>query len=128
MVGKAFVAATLLALVAEATELAGNENYAQDARQTLKNSVKKRSGTSFESQSITFSLGDKPYLSPTASHFKSYSVPAQWGLDDFQGQTVPVTVISVEGEVTCDTLGKSVDTFSQVDDVWDQVGTIFASR
>jgi hypothetical protein len=47
-----------------------------------------------------------------------------WGLGDFKGQMMPVTVFTVEGEVTCDVLGKKVAGYAAADDVWDEVGVL----
>ncbi|KAK8865571.1 hypothetical protein IAR55_000715 [Kwoniella newhampshirensis] len=124
MLGFIFLALAALPAFSQASQLAGHENYARDARRSLQRSLKseKRAASefSFDPQIITFSVGDKQYLSPTGSAFKSHSISEKWGLNDYKGQTLPVTVIQVDGHVTCDVLGKKVETFSSVDDVWDQ--------
>jgi hypothetical protein len=118
------VIAALPLISAGTPRLAGNENYARNARRSLENrSVTKRSaGLTFDPESVTFELGNKQYLSPTGSKFKSYSVDGDWGLDDLKGKSLPVTVFKVAGEVTCDVLGKAVEKYAAVDDVWDEVG------
>lgn len=117
------VIAALPVITASSSGLAGNENYARNARRSLeKRSTAKRSSVlSFESESVSFEIGDKQYLSPTGSAFKSYAVAGNWGLDDYKGKTLPVTVFKVAGEVTCDVLGKAVEKYGQADDVWDEV-------
>jgi hypothetical protein len=121
------VIAALPAITASTSRLAGNENYARDARRSLsleKRSAspsKRSSGPSFDVESLSFEMGDKQYLSPTGAAFKSYSVAADWGLEAYKGKTVPVTVFKVEGEVTCDVLGKAVEKYGTSDDVWDEV-------
>lgn len=118
--------AILGALVAEAQLLAGNENYAQEARRSLRNAPQKRDGPTFAPAATSFSFGDKEYISPTGPEFKQYALDSDWGLDAYAGKTLPVTVFEVEGEVTCDVLGDKVKEYGTVDDVWDQVSD-FAS-
>ncbi|KAK1923360.1 amidase signature enzyme [Papiliotrema laurentii] len=112
--------AILGALVAEAQLLAGNENYAQEARRSLRNAPQKRDGPTFAPAATSFSFGDKEYISPTGPEFKQYALDSDWGLDAYAGKTLPVTVFEVEGEVTCDVLGDKVKEYGTVDDVWDQ--------
>lgn len=121
------VIAALPVITAGSSGLAGNENYARNARRSLeKRSVSKRSsGISFEPESISFEVSDKQYLSPTGSAFKSYSVAGDWGLEELKGKTLPLTVFKVAGEVTCDVLGQAVEKYGQVDDVWDEVSVIY---
>jgi hypothetical protein len=117
------VIAALPVISAGSPGLAGNENYARNARRSLeqRSASKRSTGLSFEPESVSFEVADKQYLSPTGSAFKSYSVAGDWGLDDFKGKTLPLTVFKVAGEVTCDVLGKAVEKYGQADDVWDQV-------
>jgi hypothetical protein len=102
--------------------LAGNENYAQNARRSL-HALRPRSSSapSFGPESVTFNIGDKSYLSPVGEDFKSYKLASEWGLEAYEGKTMLVSVVNVVGEVTCDTLGKKVAEYGSVDDVWDQV-------
>ena len=111
----------LCGLVAQA-QLAGNEDYALDARKALKKSLKRRDtpAITFEPTSTSFTLGNKTYISPTSSQFKQYALDTDWGLDSYRGQILPITVFDVQGEVTCDILGKQVEDYA-TDDVWDQV-------
>lgn len=116
----------LAASPALSAQLAGNEGYAYAARHSLtqRSAASKRSvtgGLDFKPASVSFSLGDKQYLSPTGRQFKRHVVAGEWGLDAFAGQNLPVTVFDVEGEVTCDVLGSKLDKFQQADDVWDPV-------
>jgi hypothetical protein len=117
------VIAALPVISAGSSASAGNENYARNARRSLQNrSVTKRSSSlSFEPESVAFEIGDKQYLSPTGSVYKSYSVAGDWGLDDYKGKTLPITVFKVAGDVTCDVLGKAVEKCGTSDDVWDEV-------
>jgi hypothetical protein len=117
------VIAALPIISAGTSTLAGNENYARNARRSLESkSINKRSSSlTFEPESVSFEIGDKQYISPTGSAYKSYSVNADWGLDGYKGKTLPVTVFKVAGEVTCDVLGKAVEKYGTSDDVWDEV-------
>jgi len=119
----------LSASPALSAQLAGNEDYAYAARQSLAHSptTVKRGVTdlAFQPASLAFTVGDKQYLSPTGPQFKRYSIGAEWGLDAFAGQSLAVTVFEVEGEVTCDVLESKVDQFRQSDDVWDTVSRSF---
>ena len=124
------VIAALPVISAGTSPLAGNENYARDARRSLtQRSVTKRSsGLSFDPESVSFEVGNKQYLSPTGAIYKSYSAAADWGLDEYKGKSLPVTVFKVAGEVTCDVLGKAVEKYGSSDDVWDEVSFIQARR
>jgi len=116
------VIAALPVITAGSSALAGNENYARNARRTLEKSVTKRSNSpTFEPESVSFEIKGKQYISPTGSVYKSYSTAADWGLDGYKGTTLPVTVFKVAGEVTCDVLGKAVERYGTSDDVWDEV-------
>lgn len=120
------VIAALPVITAGTTQLAGNENYARDARRSLerRSASKRSSGLAFDVESVSFEIGDKQYLSPTGSLFKSYSIPQDWGLEEYKGKTLPVTVFKVDGEVTCDVLGKAVEKYTSADDVWDEVSIL----
>lgn len=123
----------LSAQLASSLELAGNEGYAYAARQSLaqQSSAHKRSVTSglaFQPASVSFAIGDKQYLSPTGPQFRRHVAEAEWGLDAFAGQSLPVTVFDVEGEVTCDVLGRKLDKFRQADDVWDSVSKNYQNK
>lgn len=124
------VIAALPVITAGSSALAGNENYARNARRTLeKQSITKRSsGPSFEPESVSFEINGKQYISPTGSVYKSYSAAADWGLDEYKGTTLPVTVFKVAGEVTCDVLGKAVEKYGSSDDVWDQVSPLLSEK
>lgn len=117
-----FTLLPLLAL-AESTPLAGNEHYARDSRRLLRRSLDKRwsPSPSFGPESLSFDIGGNQYLSPTGAQFKAYTLDEDWGLDGYKGHTVLATVFDVEGEVTCDTLGKSVSKYASTDDVWNEV-------
>lgn len=122
------VIAALPVISAGSVGLAGNENYARDARRSLeRQTVNKRSnGARFEPESVSFEINGKQYLSPTGSAYRSYSAAADWGLDELKGKTLPVTVFKVAGEVTCDVLGKAVEKYGDSDDVWDAVSQSLA--
>jgi len=116
------VIAALPVITAGSSALAGNENYARNARRTLEKSINKRSnGPTFEPESVSFEISGKQYISPTGLVYKSYSAAADWGLDEYKGTILPVTVFKVAGEVTCDVLGKAVEKYGTSDDVWDEV-------
>ena len=103
-------------------QLAGNENYAYEARNSLRRSTSKRAAaTEFDPKAITFSVGDKQFISPTGAEFKTYNVKGNWGLESYAGKTIPITVIPVNGEVTCSLLQSKVDKYKEADDVWDEV-------
>lgn len=120
------VIAALPIISAGSPGLAGNENYARNARRSLaQRSVTKRSSSlTFEPESVSFEIGDKQYISPTGPIYKSYSAAGDWGLDEYKGKTLPVTVFKVAGEVTCDVLGKAVERYRSSDDVWDEVNQV----
>lgn len=103
-----------------ALQTAGHENYARDSRRLLRASNVKRSTytPTFEPESITFNVDSKQYLSPTGHEFLSYILDPSFGLEEYAGQTMLMTVIPVEGEVTCDALGKRVEEYAKIDDVW----------
>ncbi|OCF30351.1 hypothetical protein I316_07995 [Kwoniella heveanensis BCC8398] len=120
----------LLALATASPALArgfvGNEDYAAQSRNLLRSSMARRDGgISSQVASVSFTLGQgdmaKDYLSPISSNHKSYTVTSDWGLDSLVGVTTPVTVLTVDGEVTCDVLGKKVSEFMAVDDVFDTI-------
>lgn len=119
------VIAALPVITAGSSALAGNENYARNARRSLgKQSITKRSNSpTFEPESVSFEINGKQYISPTGLVYKSYSAAADWGLDEYKGSTLPVTVFKVTGEVTCDVLGKAVEKYGTSDDVWDEVSS-----
>lgn len=124
MIHLSLVAGTLLAATVRA-QLAGNENYALEARASLHrvSASKRDEGVTFSPSSVSFAFGNKTYLSPTGSQFKQYSLQSDWGLDSYAGKLLPVTVFDVEGEVTCDVLGDLVAEYMDADDVWDPVST-----
>jgi hypothetical protein len=131
------VAASVLSLLPTllASGLAGNENYAVEARRSLSSGTAHRRATSapsFEPESVTFAVGSgnstKHYLSPTGSQFKSYTLQQEWGLDEYAGEMFLITVFQVEGQVTCDTLGDLVLAYENADDVWDQVSCVLCCQ
>ncbi|WVW82683.1 hypothetical protein I302_104694 [Kwoniella bestiolae CBS 10118] len=103
---------------------AGNEDYAAQSR-SLRNSAINRRDASMTPQvaSVSFTVGQsdatKDYLSPIGPNHNCYSLTSDWGLDGLVGSAMPVTVFTVDGEVTCDVLGAKVSDFSAVDDVFD---------
>jgi hypothetical protein len=115
----------LLTAVSVNAQLAGNENYAWEARQSLNVAHKRDNELSFSPSSTSFSIGGKDYLSPTGSQFRQYILNSTWGLDGYGGTVLPVTVFEVEGEVTCSVLGDKVKEYGAVDDVWEQVSRVF---
>jgi len=105
---------------------AGNENYAAHARSLLESSMVRRdTGMASQVASVSFTVGQgdsaKEYLSPIGPRHKSYILSSDWGLDTLIASALPVTVFTVDGEVTCDVLGKKVAEFKALDDVFDQV-------
>lgn len=107
---------------------AGNENYAQT--RVLREAAKlhKRDGVqAIQATGLTFSIGEgddaKLYISPSGPLHKSYTLSGA-------GSTsiLPVTVINVDGDVSCDTLGDLVLQFQQNDDVWDEVSKFTSFR
>jgi hypothetical protein len=126
----AFLECLLLCLVlvspVSAKGPAGNENYAAKARSLLKSSMIRRNpGISSQVASVSFTVGQgdtaKDYLSPIGPRHKSYTLTSDWGLDSLAATMMPVTVFTVEGEVTCDVLGVKLANFTGLDDVFDQV-------
>lgn len=122
MLASLFALLPLLPLIS-ALQLAGNENYARDSRRLLRPSLERRSSyvPALQPESVSFTLGPKEYISPTGGEFKSYTLDPDFGLDEYAGKSMLVTVIPVEGNVTCDALGKMVDEYTKKDDVWDKV-------
>lgn len=100
---------------------AGNENYAQTRILREAAKLQKRDGVqSLQATGLTFSIGEgddaKLYISPSGPSHKSHTLTGAGAVG-----TVPITVINVDGDVTCDTLGNLVVDFQQNDDVWDEV-------
>lgn len=97
-------------------ELAGNENYARDSRRLLQKSLERRATytPAFQPESVSFTIGSKEYLSPTGASFKSYTLDNGFGLETFVGQSMLVTVVPVEGNVTCDALTKKVEEYTKI--------------
>jgi len=108
---------------------AGNENYASESRSLLESSLARRDSVmSTQATSATFTIGQgdetKNYLSPTGPKHKSYSLSFEWGLDQLEASARPMTVFTVDGEVTCDILGKKLADFAAIDDVFDPVSEV----
>lgn len=124
MLSALFALLPLLPLILS-LELAGNENYARDASRLLRRSKERRSTyvPTFQPESVSFTIGSKEYLSPTGGEFKSYTLDNDFGLESYVGKSMLVTVIPVDGNVTCDALGKKVDEYTKMDDVWDKVSS-----
>ena len=133
------MALTLLALTsslagsAYAAGLTGGEDFAF-TRQTSSSSLAARANTPTFGQlvqdSLSFSLGHgedgKRFISPVGSQFTAHTLPASWGLEGHVGQTLPVTVMTVDGNVTCDSVGGLVADFLARDDVFDEVRFLIA--
>ena len=112
----------LLPLI-NAIQSAGHESYARDSRRLLRRVNARRSTyiPAFEPESVTFGAGSKQYLSPTGHEFQSYTLDSTFGLEEYTGKTILLTVVPVEGNVTCDALGAKVAEYTKMDDVWDPV-------
>lgn len=122
MLSSLFALLPLLPLLT-ALELAGNENYARTSRRLLRRSIERRSSyiPAFQPESVSFTIGSKEYLSPTGNEFKAYTFDNDFGLEGYGGDSMLVTVLPVQGNVTCDALGKKVAEYMKKDDVWDKV-------
>lgn len=113
-------------------QTAGNEQYASTSRSLLNRvTAGKRADIGpldIAPSSITFSIGAddnvRQFLSPIGLTHKNHTLKANWGLEGFVGETLAVSVITVNGEVTCDTLGSKISSYRSVDDVWDEVSNM----
>lgn len=122
---------SILAILAVSAlaQTAGNEQYASTSRSLLNRANLGRRADvgplDIAPSSITFSVGAddnvRQFLSPIGLTHKNHTLKVNWGLEGFIGETLAVSVITVNGEVTCDTLGSKISSYMSMDDVWDEV-------
>lgn len=122
-----------------ARSTAGNENYHLTSHSLVQRSgssaarrspwLKRWSGATsgFASESVSFSVDDTTYLSPTGAQFQTYDLEADWYIgangqeeEAKRGERL-VTVFKVDGEVGCKDLEGLVGKYSSMDDVWSEV-------
>lgn len=118
-----FLAYSSFVATALATGLTGGEKYASTRRINTPRARSMSSGLVQDGLSFALGSGEdgKMFFSPIGAEFTSYALAGNWGLSDYAGQTLPVTVFTVEGNVTCDALGHLVSGYLSKDDVFDEV-------
>lgn len=108
-----------------AAGLTGGETYASTRRTSAQSNVVRSTSAGLVQDGVSFTIGSgddgKVFYSPTASSFKSHTLTGNWGLEAVAGKVFPVTVFTVGGNVTCDTLGDMVADYLSKDDVFDEV-------
>lgn len=115
-----------------AAGLTGGETYAYTRRTSAQSNVARSTSSGLVQDGVSFTIGSgddgKVFHSPTdATTFKSHTLTGNWGLEAVAGKTLPVTVFTVEGNVTCDTLGDMVVDYLSRDDVFDEVSFLILS-